>query len=280
MVFSLGEIMILNLKTCGQIALAATLSVGIISTASAAPVTLYDQDFENPNAFIGTARSDVDGQKVNVNYGNQPAGFTFGNTFTVETINVTDSTNPGGDRQFNSIGGYTGDLAQSGDFLIGMLSSAQNDLLGLTFDITGFDFLNVQIDLTNLDLECCGAPFHSGNYDTTPDFQFSLFDGQGSGGIGGGTLLDQKVFSPGASARHVIDFSTFTFGLDAKNSVDGIVTLQIDLLSGGYAAFDNLLIVASDTEGDVGQVPLPAGGWLLLAGLGMLAAGRKRAKCT
>ncbi len=264
------------MKIFGAFALAPVFSLGLATASSAAPVTLYDQDFENPNAFVGTARSDVDGQKVNVNYGNQPAGFTFGNTFTVETINVTDSTNPGGDRQFNSIGGYSGDLAQSGDFLIGMLSSAQNDLLGLTFDITGFDFLNVRIDLTNLDLECCGAPFHSGNFDTTPDFQFSLFDGQGAGGIGGGTLLDRKVFSPGASARHVIDFTTFTFGLDAKNSVDGLVTLQIDLLSGGYAAFDNLLIVASDTEGDVGIVPLPAGGWLLLAGLGMLAGARKR----
>ncbi|WP_299722436.1 VPLPA-CTERM sorting domain-containing protein [uncultured Tateyamaria sp.] len=260
------------------LALAASLSLGLGSTAFAASTTvLYDQDFENPNAFIGSRRSDVDAQKVNVNYGNQPAGFTFGNTFTVETINVTDSTNPGGDRQFNSIGGYTGDLAQSGDFVIGMLSTAQDDLLGLTFDVTGFDFLNVQIDLTNLDLECCGAPFHSGSFDTTPDFQFSLFDGQGTGGIGGGTLLDRKVFSPDASARHVIDFSTFTFGLDAKDTTDGLVTLQIDLLSGGYAAFDNLRIAASDTEGNVGVVPLPAAAWFLLAGIGMLAGLRRHA---
>lgn len=257
--------------------LAATLCMGVGSTAFGASTTvLYDQDFENPNAFVGSHRSDVDSQKVNVNYGNQPAGFTFGNTFTVETINVTDSVNPGGDRQFNSIGGYTGDLAQSGNFLIGMLSTAQNDLLGLTFDVTGFDFLNVQIDLTNLDLECCGAPFHSGNFDATPDFQFSLFDGQGVGGIGGGTLLDRKVFSPEASARNVIDFSTFTFGLDAKNTTDGLVTLQIDLLTGGYAAFDNLLIAASNTEGNVGVVPLPAAAWFLLGGLGLLGGLRAR----
>ena len=251
------------------------------SSADASTIVLYDQDFENPQNFNGSKRSDVDNQPVNNNYGNQPSGFTFGNTNTVETINVTDSTNPGGDRQFLSSGGYTGDLSQSGNFLIGMLSTAQNDLLGLTFDASTFKFLNVQIDLTNLDLECCGAPFHRNNFDTTPDFRFSLFDTAGGQGVGFGTALDQKVFSPGASARNVIDFSTFTFGLDASGSSDGIVTLQIDLLSGGYAAFDNLRIAVSDVEGDVGTppaagvIPLPAGIWLLLGGIGLLSGLRR-----
>ena len=106
-------------------------------------------------------------------------------------------------------------------------------MMDLPFDASTFDFLNVQIDLTNLDLECCGAPFHSGNFDTTPGFQFSLFDDTGGLGVGTGTLLDRKMFSPNASARHVIDYSTFTFGLDASGLSDGIVTLQIDLLTGG-----------------------------------------------
>ena len=157
---------------------------------------------------------------------------------------------------------------------------SQRLMMGLTFDVSTFDFLNIQIDLTNLDLECCGAPFHSGNFDTTPDFQFSLFDNAGGQGVGVGSALDQKVFSPGASARNVIDFSTFTFGLDASGSSDGIVTLQIDLLSGGYAAFDNLRIAVSDEEGDVGNpptdvIPLPAGIWLLLGGIGMLTGLRR-----
>lgn len=257
----------------------ALIAVGFGSAAGATTVVLYDQNFENPQNFVGTSRSDVDAKPVNTNYGNQPSGFTFGNTFTVETINVTDSVNPGGDRQFSSIGGYTGDLGQSGNFVIGMLSSAENDLLGLTFDASTFDFLNVQIDLTNLDLECCGAPFHSGNFDTTPDFQFSLFDDAGGLGVGAGTLLDRKMFSPDASARNVIDFSTFTFGLDAAGSSDGIVTLQIDLLTGGYAAFDNLRIAVSDEEGNVGNppevIPLPAGVWLLLGGIGLLSGLRR-----
>ena len=259
------------------LAMVAPVVLGFGSSADAATVVLYDQDFENPQNFNGT--SDVDGQAVNNNYGNQPVGFTFGNTFTVETINVTDSENPGNPRQFQGIGGYTGDLAQSGDFVIGMLSTAQNDLLGLTFDALTFDFLNVQIDLTNLDLDCCGGPFHSGNFDTTPDFQFSLYEDAGGNGVGTGTLLDQTVFSPNASARNVIDFSTFTFGLDASGSTDGIVTLQIDLLSGGYAAFDNLRIAVSDEEGNVGDpdvIPLPAGIWLLLGGIGLLSGLRRR----
>ena len=261
------------------LALVALFILGFVNSADAATVVLYDQDFEDPNSWVACCRSDVSAQAVNDNYGNQPPGFTFGNTNTVEAINVTDSVNPGGDRQFDTIGGYTGDLSQSGDFVIGMLSTRQNDLLGLTFDALTFDFLNVQIDLTNLDLECCGAPFHSGSFDTTPDFQFSLYEDAGGSGVGTGTLLDQKVFSPDASARNVIDFSTFTFGLDASGSTDGIVTLQIDLLSGGYAAFDNLRIAVSDEEGNVGDpdvIPLPAGIWLLLGGIGLLSGLRRK----
>lgn len=250
--------------------------LGVAAPAQAATL-LYDQDFENPNSFNPSLDRDVDQRPVNTLYGNQPAGFTFANNFTVETINVTDSVRPGGQRSFGSIGGYFGDLSRAGNFVVGMLSTAQDDRLGLTFDITGFDFLNIRIDLTNLDLDCCGAPFHTGNYDTTPDFQFSLFDEAGAGGLGGGALLDQVVFSAPASARNEIDFTTVTFGLDAKQATDGIVTLQIDLLTGGYAAFDNLRIAASDTEGDVGVVPLPAAGWLLLGGVALLgAAGRRR----
>ena len=105
--------------------------------------------------------------------------------------------------------------------------------MGLTFDVSIFDFLNFQIDLTNLDLECCGAPFRSGDFDTTPDFQFWLFDDAGGLGLGTGTPLDRKMFSPNASAHHVTDFSTFAFGWDASGLSVGIVSLQIDLLTGG-----------------------------------------------
>lgn len=240
----------------------------MVSQVEAATI-LLDQDFESPNSFVST--SDVDGRPVNVLYANQPTGFSFGNTFTVETVNVTDSVNPSdSQRSFGSIGGYQGDLAQSGNFVVGMLSSVQDDRLGLTFDTGGFRFLNIQIDITSLDLDCCGAPFiFADGVGYAPTFRFSLFDDSGSSGVGTGALLDQFELAGTESQRHVLDFTTGTFGLDASGSTDGIVTLQIDLLTGGYAAFDNLIVASSDTEGDVGQVsvPLPPTGWLLLGAL-------------
>jgi hypothetical protein len=35
-------------------------------------------------------------------------------------------------------------------------------MMDLTFDASTFASLNVQTDLTNLDQECCGGPFHAG----------------------------------------------------------------------------------------------------------------------
>ena len=45
------------------------------------------------------------------------------------------------------------------------------------------------------------------------------------------------------------------------------MTLQIDLLSGGYAAMDNFVVVASDERGVIPGVPEP--GSLALMGLGL-----------
>ena len=48
--------------------------------------------------------------------------------------------------------------------------------------------------------------------------------------------------------------------------------LQVDLLSGGYAAFDNFRITASEEAGGgLSPVPLPAGLPLLLGGFGALS---------
>jgi len=258
---------------CNPVVFISAFTVLLLTSSTGSATTiLLDQDFESPNTFSSTF--DVDSRPVNTLYGNQPSGFTFGNTFTVETINVTDSVNPSdGQRSFGSIGGYTGDLAQSGNFVVGMLSQVQNDLLGLTFDVTGFDFLNVQIDITSLELDCCGAPFVTG----APTFRFSLFEDAGSAGVGGGALLDTFDLTGTASPGHVLDFTTGIFGLDSSSSTDGIVTLRMDLLSGGYAAFDNLIIASSDTEGDVGQsVPEPGVVWLFISGLAAIGFSRSK----
>lgn len=225
-------------------------TLGFAASANAAAVVLYDQDFENPVGWTDQTAGglgDLSRSPVNDHYGNQPPGFLFANSFTVETIKVTE-----GDA-FDHIGSYQDPGNVAGNFVIGMLSNVQNDLLGLTFDVGSFDFLNVRIDISSLDLDCCGGPFVA--QDAIPIFRFTLLDGEG--GLGSGTILDTHDLVGTASAINVLDFTQGQFGLDASASDDGLVTLRMDLLQGGYAVFDNLRIASSNTEGDVGEVPVP-----------------------
>ena len=68
--------------------------------------------------------------------------------------------------------------------------------------------------------------------------------------------------------------------LDAAGATTGEAIRQIGLLTGGYAALDRLRIVAPDAGGDLGEpvkpIPPPATAWLPAAGLGALAAVRRR----
>lgn len=242
----------------------AVLSIGISISSNA--VVLYDQDFEAPTGFTNNG-ADLDGQAVNNLYGNQPAGFVFANSYTVETLLITGALAHGT--------GFSDPSGEGGNYAIGMLSSAQDDRLGLSFDVGTNDFLNLRIDISSIDLSCCGGYFVSPG--AIPTFRFTLFDNPtGVAGIGGGTILDQLDGIGTASDRDVFDWTEILIGLDATGSTNGNVILQIDLLSGGYAAFDNLRIAASDTSGDVGDddgdsVPEP--GVLGLFGFGLLGFG-------
>jgi len=68
-----------------------------------------------------------------------------------------------------------------------MISSRQSDLLGLSFSVGAFKFLNLQPDISSIDLNSWGGPFFDGN---APILEFTLFDNS-SGGVttGSGTVL-------------------------------------------------------------------------------------------
>lgn len=256
-------------------ALAASLVAGGLPTlALADTVVLYDQDFEAPVGFNNDGGDVSIFRSVNDHYSGQPAGFEFAQTFTVETLNISGSERDGGTAAFGT--GWTDD-GTAGDFAIGMLSTGQADLLGLSFDVGDRDFLNFGIDITSIDLSTFGGPFVP--IGAVPIFQFTLFDNP-SGGLavaGNNVVLDQVQLTGTASDRDATDWTRGTFGLSTEGNTNGNVTFQIDLLVGGYGAFDNLLITASDEEGDLGaQVPLPAGLPMLLAGLAALGAIRRR----
>jgi hypothetical protein len=245
-----------------------TLMFVSCGAAQAASITLFNQNFESPNGFInnsGSGYSDLSQQSVNSLYANQPAGFAFAQQFSVETMLLT------GTQAFGT--GYTDTSGQGGNYALGMLGSAQNDLLGLSFDMGAFNFFNFQVDISSVGLHgAVGAPFASAS--DIPQFMFTLFDNpSGTANVGGGVVLDSGSLTGVASNLDVLDWTTGTFAFDTSASTNGNVTLQIDLVAGGYAAFDNFKITAADNAGGgLTPVPVPATLSLLLIGIGFISA--------
>ncbi|MDX8128198.1 hypothetical protein QLH52_12955 [Methylomonas sp. OY6] len=227
-----------------------------------AATTLYTQDFENPNAgaFVNDSGDVNIYNPINALYGGQPAGFQFAQTFTVETLQI------GGTQAWGT--GFLDPQARAGNYAISMLSSAQNDLLGLSFNIGTHKYLNFQMDVSSIDLDRWGGPFVAAG-GVAPVFRFSLFDNPGGGtGVTGGALLSfADVTGTATALKNTFDWTNHIIALDATGNTNGNVILQIDELQGGYAALDNFVIAASDKPGDVGQVPLPAAAWLFGSGL-------------
>lgn len=233
-----------------------------------ADVTLYSQDFETPSGFVNDGGDVNIFRTINDLYGNQPAGFQFAQAFTVETLLVGGSQawnvpgNPGG--------GFQDPQGRAGQHVISMLSAAQNDLLALSFNVGDKAFLNLALDVSSIDLNSWGGPFFDGK---APKFEFSLYDNpSGTVGLGGGTLLSSVTLTGQLAANQwTFNWSRAVAGLSTAGNSNGNVTLRIDLLEGGYAAMDNMLITAADTP----PVPEPAS-WLLLAAGGLVLASRTR----
>lgn len=251
--------------------IAALLSIFAFAGASQAATTLYTQDFESPDlvAFNAFAGPDASASSVNSIYSNQPVGFSFAQAFTVETLRV-------GGNQAHGGAGFVDPQNRAGQYVISMLSSAQNDLLGLSFNVGAYKFLNFQVDVSSIDLNFWGGPFVPLG-GQAPSFRFSLYDNPtGQVGLGTGALLDFVDITGVLSAsKNTFNWTNHIVGLDATGNANGNVTLVIDELAGGYAALDNFKIVASDIPGDVGgQIPEPAS--LALLGLGLVGLGFSR----
>lgn len=126
---------------------AAALCVSSIQAA----VVLYDQNFESPAGFVNDGGDVNIFRTVNQLYGNQPAGFTFAQNFTVETLLIT------GTQAFGT--GYSDPAGTGGNYALGLLSSAENDLLGLSFNVGANQFLNFRLNISSIDLSVFGGPF-------------------------------------------------------------------------------------------------------------------------
>lgn len=219
--------------------IAGLLGLFITSTASGQTVVLYSNDFEHPNvAPEVNCGNSLDTRGIDLLYG--APGFHFQQAFTVELV-VTDD--PGGL--------YSDPSGVGGAYALGMLSTFQDDRLALSFDRGGRRYLNVGLDLSAIDVNGCGGPFGVAQ----PSLQLSLYDSPAGFDLAQpGTLLDQAVLTSTAPpSATVFGWQYGQVSLDAEQATTGTVTVVFDLLTSGYAAFDNLSIVAADETGIVDQ---------------------------
>lgn len=204
--------------------------------AHAQSVVLYTNDFEAPNVPIEiNCGNSLDNRGIDFLYG-EP-GFVYNQQNTVEAVVLADSS-----------GLYADPQGNGGAHSLGMLATTQNDKLGLAFDSQGRAFVNVGLDLSSIDVSGCGGPFGV----AAPMMQISLLDSPGGVFAFDQTVLDSDTIT-GTTApdQWTFDWTSGVVVLDASGSTDGNVSIVFDLLEGGYAAFDNLSIVASDAMGVV-----------------------------
>lgn len=250
---------------------AAVVALAAWAPAHAVPTVLYQQNFENPVNFVNDGGDVNIFRTINQLYSNQPPGFVFTQANTVETLLV------GGSQAWNT--GFQDPQARAGRYVAGMLSDTQNDLLGLSFNVSGNRYLNVQLDISSIDLDRWGGPFVPAG-GLAPIFRLSLFDNpSGASGLGGGAALSFiDVTGNVAPGKNTFNWTNHVAALDAAGNSNGNVILRIDLLRGGYAAIDNLSIVADVDPNTTAPTPTPEPASVALVGvaLALLAAGKRR----
>jgi len=202
---------------------------------------------ENFNAPAGYSDPDIlswSYQSVNELFGSE-----FQNTFDVETLQITGSA------KFSDPSGI------GGAYALGMLDDAQPDLLAAVFDVENYGFLNIEVDISSIDLDCCGGPFNTEG--EIPVFRISLYDAPlGAFDVGAISTeaLASETITGVASAPQSFEWTRHIASLDASGSTDGNVALVIDLVEGGYASFDNVTVASSDVRGEVRSVQSGSGG--------------------
>jgi hypothetical protein len=201
-------------------------------------IVLYTNDFEAPNVPIAiNCGNSLDTRGINFLYGS--AGFVFNQQFTVEAV-VHD------DQQ----GLYSDPEGNGGTYSLGMLSTAEDDKLALTFDAQGRTFVNVGLDLSSIDVNGCGGPFGV----AAPVMRISLLDSPGGTFAFNQTVLDtETITGEAAPDQWTFHWKDGVVSLATSGSTDGHVSILFDLLESGYAAFDNLSIVASNETGVVDE---------------------------
>jgi hypothetical protein len=238
----------------------------LLAAPSRANVVLYNQNFENPTGFENNGGDINIFNTVNQLYGNQPLGFQFAQAFTVETLFLT------GNQAFGT--GYSDPQGIGGNYSLAMLSTLQNDLLSLSFNMQGYNYLNFRLNVSSIEIDRFNGPANPAG--SVPVFEITLFDNPtGVNGLSGnGQVLDVVQISGASStARNVFNWTEHNIPLSGIASTNGNVTIRIDALDTlgiQYAALDNFRVIASNTA-----VPEPGTLILFAAGTGLIVARRR-----
>lgn len=210
--------------------LTASLTLLASQLAAAQEITLYENDFEDPNVPVSVScGNSLDQNGINATYGKP--GYNFIEQFSVETIVLHDPA-----------GKYSSQGSQNGDYALGMLGIAQDDKLAFRFDVQGQQYLNVAMDVSSIDVDGCGGPFGV----VTPVFKISLLDDADGEFDWTKNKLDEKTLEGEASPDPwKFHWTRGMVALDAGKAQTGNVIVVFDLVSAGYAAFDNLKITVS-----------------------------------
>ncbi len=247
----------------------AVAMVAALALPAQAATVLFTQDWEAPVGFVNDGGDMNILRTVNQNYANQPPGFTYWQPYTTEMLLV------GGEQAFGV--GFQDPQSIAGSHVVSMLSSAQDDRLGMAFSIGAQSFVNARMDISSIDLDRQGGPFVPAG-GAAPVVRLRLYDNPGGvAGSPAGALLSfaDATGVPGPN-KWTFDWRNVVFALDAAGNTNGNVLLEVDLLAGGYAAMDNFVIAVSDRPGDVPVIPEPGTLALLLAGLGAVGCWARR----
>lgn len=205
---------------------------------------LYSNSFESPNQTpVRTTYGILDGTPVNTLYGRP--GNQFSQQFTVETFFIRDSTYPP-DREI-----FQDPMGIAGEYAIGMqgtlpVGRAADDLLALGFDLAGRRFVEITLDLSAISVQSTVSGLLWPLADVT--LRLSLLDDPtGSVPVAGAPVLDfAEVTSPQGPNPWTFNFVRQNVVLDASAATNGIISIVWDIVDGGYAVFDNLVILAQD----------------------------------
>jgi hypothetical protein len=148
---------------------------------------------------------------------------------------------------------------KGGNYAVGLLygGGTDNDKLALSFDSKDYNFINIRVDASTLDIVCndglgwSGGPFWRTTVDPTVEVTaLDAPDGKATYNINSENTLDsQKVQFTKGPNEYTFEWQTLEFSLDVSKAK--LISIVWDVLSEdpngkGYVVLDNILVVASN----------------------------------